>query len=78
MLIGCQHFGGVPLARVCVRAHGHVRIHTGVYASEQNQVWGICELLQTHAVLSSVGLDPSVLGPTSFLLPILDHHYCKP
>ena len=39
---------------VCVCAHGHVRIHTGVYASEQNQVWGIYELLQTHAVLSSV------------------------
>lgn len=38
---------------VCVCAHGHVHIHIGMYASEQSQVWGICELLQTHAVLSS-------------------------
>ena len=59
-------------------AHGHVRLHTGVYASEEGQVWGICELLQTHAVLSCHSLDLSVSGPASFFLSILGHRYRNP
>lgn len=77
MLVRCQHLGEFRWEE-CVCAWTCAFTHRPVCFRAKSSLGRLWAAADTCCLVLCPSLDPSVLGPTSFFLSILDHHHGNP